>query len=679
MTIVAVVFGVTFLAVVSLPLLPGKHKGLAMVAAILANTAVSGYVAFNALTGHGTEILFDGNMVTGPIALRVDGLSAWFILTIDLVFLMGAFYGIQYLKNYGAQPTSLSLHYIAMVFLHTALLAVCSVQNSFVFLVAWEMMALSAFVTIIFEHHKITSIKAGINYLIQSHVSIVLLMMAFIWVAVKTGSFDFNAVRAFVEREHHMISVVLFLLFFTGFAIKAGFIPFHTWLPHAHPAAPAHISGILSGIVVKTGIYGILRMIMSIKSDYLALGVFILVVSVSGGIFAILNAALHRDIKRMLAYCTIENISIIGIGIGIGLVGIGTGSPMLYYWGFGGALLHLLNHALFKSMLFFSIGSVYQQTHARDMDQLGGLARSMPITTVFFLLGSVAVVGLPPLNGFMSEFIIYNGLIDGLSSSSIGLSIVMVLSFGGLAVIGGLSLLTFTKTFGVAFLGTPRREFAFRPKEVPWKMWWPQAFILTIMMLIAFIPQWFLMPAFKVAQSTIIPTLGFDTPDMDGTSHLLRHIGISGLLFGAIAGGILLVRKHAGNQSLVRQEATWGCGYPSPSSKIQYTGKSFSKTLGKVFGFMAIEIKHFDELDKTEIFPSRKKYVSHYLDFFEEKIIDPLLQRLLYVTNYFQFIQNGKVQWYLLYGILFIVMVFLLTYASELYKMFTPLKESLSP
>ena len=678
MTPVPIIVGVALLAIVLLPMLPSAQKGLAMQAAVLANAIMSGVIAYGGFMGQPFETVFDGNTITGPVPIRVDGLSAGFIMTIDTVFVMGAFYGTRYLKSYSARPSTLSLHYIAMVCLHTAMLAVCSIQNSFVFLVAWEIMALSAFVAIIFEHHKITTLKAGINYLIQSHLSIVLLMLAFIWAANATGSFDFKSIAVFAGTNHHLASSAIFLLLFTGFAIKAGFVPFHTWLPHAHPAAPAHISGIMSGVVVKTGIYGIFRMVTAINADYTELGVFVLIVSVGGGIFGILNAALHRDTKRMLAYCTVENIGIIGIGIGLGLVGMGTGSSLLYYWGFGGALLHVLNHALFKSMLFFAIGSVYQQTHVRDMDQLGGLAKTMPVTTAFFLLGSVAVVGLPPLNGFISEFILYNGLLHGLSTSGIGIAIVMVLALGGLAVIGGLSLLTFSKTVGVAFLGSPRLAFTHRPQEVSWKMWWPQLFIFGVMLIVALWPHWFIKPAFSAVQG-LGPLSSPSLPVLESTVGLMRRICASTLVLAAIAVAIYVAKRAASRKNPVRQNVTWGCGYPTSSPRIQYTGKSFSKTLGKVFGFMAIEIKHFQQRGDAEHFPSKRKYVSHYLDFFEEKIIDPLVQRLLYVANYFQFIQNGKVQWYLLYGILFVLTVFMVTYAGELYHLLQPLKEAVSP
>jgi len=230
----------------------------------------------------------------------------------------------------------------------------------------------------------------------------------------------------------------------------------------------------MSGVIVKLGIYGIFRIITFLRTDFLLLGEIVVTVSVLTGVYGILNAAIHRDFKQMLAYCTIENIGIIGIGIGLGMIGIANGSPVLYYLGFGGALLHVLNHSLFKSLLFYSAGSVYQQTHTRDMDQLGGLIKQMPKTALLFLAGAIAIGGLPPFNGFVSEFILYSGLLEGLKSNDLSQISLLVFTLAGLSIIGGISILTFTKTFGTIFLGNERSPLKHRPEEVSLNMLFPQ-------------------------------------------------------------------------------------------------------------------------------------------------------------------------------------------------------------
>jgi formate hydrogenlyase subunit 3/multisubunit Na+/H+ antiporter MnhD subunit len=249
------------------------------------------------------------------------------------------------------------------------------------------------------------TLKAGINYLIQSHISIILLTIGFIWVSSSTDSYDFDAISAYSAHVIPAVSFLLFGCFFLGFAFKAGFIPFHTWLPYAHPAAPAHVSAIMSGVIIKLGIFGILRMLLLIDRNQLMIGYVILVVSFVTGVYGVMLAIIQHNLKKLLAYHSIENIGIIGMGIGLGSIGLGLDKPVLTFAGFSGALLHTLNHSLFKSLLFYSAGSVHQVTHTMNIEKLGGLIKQMPQTATLFLIASLAITGLPPLNGFVSEFL----------------------------------------------------------------------------------------------------------------------------------------------------------------------------------------------------------------------------------------------------------------------------------
>jgi formate hydrogenlyase subunit 3/multisubunit Na+/H+ antiporter MnhD subunit len=452
----------------------------------------------------------------------------------------------------------------------------------------------------------------------------------------------------------------VFLIFFAGFGLKAGFIPLHSWLPHAHPAAPSHISGVMSGVIVKLGIYGIIRMSSYLQSDFVLLGEIIITLSVLTGIYGILNAAVQRDVKRMLAYCTIENIGIIGIGIGIGLIGMGTNSPLMYFLGFGGALLHVLNHSLFKSLLFYSAGSVFQQTHTRDMEKLGGLIKSMPKTALIFLIGAIAIGGIPPFNGFVSEFIIYNGLIEGIHTRSIYQIMLMILVLAGLSVIGGLSVITFTKTFGTLFLGQPREPLNHQPHEVSHLMLVPQYAIIAFMLSIALIPQFFLN-IIRDVLAGMNNAMIIDPVLVSSYGQTLTSIGFASLLLILVTGITWMIRS-----SLVKKRAqtlgdTWGCGYVAPNSGMQYTGRAFSKPVGKIFDFLLIERKKYKELNPTEIFPEKRKYESQYLDFFEFTFINHITKYLLAGSGFFRFIQNGRTQSYVMYGILFILVVVVLT------------------
>jgi hydrogenase-4 component B len=650
---------ITFAAIIALFFVPTKFKAYLAIFAVLVNAFITSHLAFPALTGNLLEFNLNAGSFFGNIPVRIDGLSAWFILIINFTCITGVFYGTGYLKAYNDPKGKLTLHWILFIIFQLSMVWVCMVQNGFAFLVVWEIMSLSSMMLVIHDHNNPKTIKAGINYLVQMHISVAFLSVGFIWVYFQTGYFDFQAIQTFFDTNNN---VVLFLIFFAGFGIKAGFIPLHTWLPRAHPAAPSHISGVMSGVIVKLGIYGIFRIISFLKSDFLLLGEIVLTLSILTGLYGILNAAVRRDFKRMLAYCTIENIGIIGIGIGLGMIGIGTGSSTLYYLGFGGALFHVLNHSLFKTLLFYSAGSVYQQTHTRNMDRLGGLIKSMPQTAGLFLIGAIAIAGIPPFNGFVSEFIIYSGLIEGLKSDNIGQISLIVLSLAGISMIGGISILAFSKTFGTIFLGNPRTTLQHKTHEVSYLMLVPQYLIIAAMLSVSFLP-WFYFEAIKISlnglsQNLVVPEPAFFV----NISENLRNISIYSVLFIGIIGIIWALRSFIVRDKTNKTEPTWGCSYIAPNNRMQYTGKSFSKPLAKILNSLLIEKKQYQELKEGETFPKDRRYTSRYHDFFENRIINNMTQRLLYAMNYFKFIQNGRMQWYVLYGIVFILTIFILTF-----------------
>lgn len=646
----------SFLALFFLLTLPKRYAFAIGASSLLFTVLSSGWLAFKAIICQPIVLTLFAGSFAGDILIQIDGLSAWFLLLVDFTVLTGFFYGSGYLQSYGLSAPRAKLHWILLIFFHLSMLLVCMVQHGFAFLLVWEIMSLTSMLLVLFDHEDPVSYRAALNYFVQMHIGVTFLTVGFIWAYHQTGSFSFEAFPAFFSSHRN---IWIFLLFFAGFGIKAGFVPFHSWLPHAHPAAPAHVSGIMSGVIVKLGIYGIFRMITFLKSDILLIGEIVLTVSVLSGLYGILNAAVHRDYKRMLAYCTIENIGIIGAGMGIGLIGMGTDSSLLFYLGFGGSLLHVLNHSLFKSLLFYSAGSVYQQSHTRNMESLGGLIRTMPQTAVIFLIGALAIGGLPPFNGFISEFLIYLGLIEGVHSQSISLMLLFVLSLAGLSLIGGLSVLTFTKAFGTIFLGQPRKLLHSQPKEVSYWMLIPQYCIIIVMMSIAFFPSYYMNAIGKIVAS--IHPNGADARILDTIVSSSARISLYSFILVGTAFIIWLIRSSALRGREVRTGSTWGCGYVAPDSRQQYTGKSYSKPLGKIFNALLIERKQFEEIGKGEIFPEKRFYVSHYLDFFEHHLIKPITGILINTSNYFRFIQNGRIQSYVLYGILFIIVVLILS------------------
>lgn len=635
---------------------PDRLKPFLSAAIVLIISLITSKMAINGIWSGGQEFYLYGGSFMGDIPFRIDALSGWFMLIINLIMTCGIFYGIGYLRAYKPLKTVISLHWMLLVIFQSSMLWVCMIQNSIAFLIAWEIMSLSSMFLVMFEHTDHKVIKAGINYMVQMHLSVLFLTIAFIWVYFQTGTFDFKGIAQYFNTNPNLW---MFLIFFVGFGLKAGFMGLHSWLPQAHPAAPSHVSGIMSGVIVKMGIYGIFRMITYLKTDYLLLGDIILTFSVLTGLFGIMNAAVHRDFKKMLAYCTIENIGIIGIGIGLGLIGLGKGQQTLVFLGFGGALLHVLNHSLFKSLLFFSAGSVYQQTHTRDMNQLGGLIKKMPKTAVLFLIGSLAIGGVPPFNGFISEFIIYSGLLSGIHSTDIQHTTLMILSLAGMSIIGGISVFAFTKTFGTIFLGSARKELHYQPREVSSIMLIPQYLIVVVILLVAFFSGFFLNIIQSMLKGVYQVNLEVANVDYLRYTSVLQQVSLYSFLFLVVIGLLFFLRSR-----IVRKEenvygSTWGCGYVAPNSRMQYSGKSFTKPLGKLFNYVLIEEKNYNELKAGEIFPEKRKYSSSYLDIWERWLIDPAMKYLNLFIEQFKFFQNGRIQAYVLYGIIFIMIIFI--------------------
>ena len=670
MTIITAFIVIILSAIVLIPFVSVQWKGMITVTTVTTIAILSSIIAFRALTGENSEYLYQGSLVTGIIPVRIDALSGWFILIINFTCITGAFYGMQYMKPYRSQKSNLSLHCISFILVQSSLISICSLQNTIAFLIAWEIMALSSFILIIFEHNKRETLNAGINFLIQSHICIMFLTLGFIWVALRMNSYDFKAITLFSTSNSLLTGVALFLCFFIGFAIKAGFVPFHTWLPYAHPAAPSHVSGVMSGVIIKIGIYGIMRMLLLIKSDYLVIGYIILFISIVSGIYGVMLAIIQHNLKRLLAYHSIENIGIIGIGIGLGCIGIGKGNHFLTVLGFAGALLHTLNHSLFKSLLFYGAGNVYQSTHTMDIEKLGGLGKQMPHTTFLFLIAAIAICGLPPFNGFVSEFLIYNGMLIGLHGTDNALLSSIVCGLFGLALIGGLALLCFTKAFGSVFLGTPRHNFHHSPEEAGFGGLIPMYAIVLLIMAIGLFPKTFIEALSKPIGLFTRNTPFNIQPGILPVTEALSMIGICAAGFLLLIGLIYLIRRRMTINRPQNFNITWNCGYVAPTSKMQYTASSFIRAYRKLAEpFLSISKK---KKEITEVFPKTGGQETHPYDKAEEWFIDYPLQLLKTFFNRFIFLQNGNLQFYILYGIVFISLVlgipFLFDYIKSLLK-----------
>lgn len=642
-------------ALLGISFLNKKWKGILVFSTILINAIISSSFAISTLIGNSYEFVFTGSLVTGPIHLQIDALTGWFVLIINIAFITGGFYGLFYLKNYTIHKNNFTLHGIAFLLLHASLISICAIQNSIIFLIAWEIMALTSVIVIIFDHEKITTIQAGINYLIQSHISIVFLMLGFMWVAYQTGSYDFSAIAAFAASHQGNTATALFICFFIAFAIKTGFVPFHTWLPYAHPVAPSHISGIMSGVIIKIGIFGMLRMLLIIKPDFTIVGFIILILSVISGLYGVMLAIIQHNLKKLLAYHSIENIGIIGMGIGIGCIGLGSQNLILASLGFGGALLHIWNHALFKSLLFYAAGNIYQATHSLNIEQFGGLIKKMPQTAFLFLIASIAICGIPPFNGFISEFLIYNGLFQWLQNTTLVSMLFIVFSILGLVLIGGLAILCFTKVFGIVFQGSTRHNFEHEIKEVPFIQLIPMYILALLICCIGMFPTFFLSILLKpvslftkLQQEMFIPFQGKSTETLQSVSYAVWG-------FVAIIIIVFLFRKWVINRRISTTQSTWGCAYIAPTSKLQYSASSYIRSYSKLFGIFLLSYKKEKEIQG--VFPTEGHLETHPYDRVEHILIDIPLKAYKSFMNRFLFLHNGNLQFYILYGIIFIALV----------------------
>ena len=644
----------------AVPFVPNRMKGYAALFASLCVTVVSSAAAASALSGNTVDGTIAGDFIWGNLSFVVDPLSAWFILIINLIVVPGTWYSLGYLRGH-APSANFGLHNVMLVWVHVALCLVCTVQNSLAFIFVWEIMSLSSFLLVIFENRQRDVLRAGINYLIQMHISVMCLLIAFLIVYQSEGTFHFAGISSYFAK-HKPLSV--FLLFLVGFGFKAGIVPLHNWLPHAHPAAPSHVSCIMSGVIVKMGIYGIFRIISFLHSDFLLTGNIVLIAGMVTGIYGVVHASVQKDIKRLLAYCTIENVGLIVMGIGLGLIGQHANNSFLMLAGYGSALFHVLNHALSKLLLFMGAGAVYHNLHTRNMDKMGGLFKVMPHTAPLFLIGCLAIAGLPPLNGFLSEFILFFGFMKGIIASEATESIIIVMGVMTIALIGGLSVLTFTKSFGIMFLGTARTPLPPDLGEPSAAMRRPQYLAVALMLIVILTP----FASFGLVSDIVSTVFYFPyrTPEMDSLSILLQKVSLVMIMFVATVIAFMLLRKIVARRLPAREDDTWGCASTYPAPRAQYTGGSFAKPVGKLFGGLLPFRKKFRRIADNDIFPKSARYDYSYGDCVERFIFAPVCKLFKRFSAVSLHIQDGRLQWYILYGLLFIIVIILLTWLNAI-------------
>ena len=587
--------------------------------------------------------------VLGDVNFVIDPLSAFFVVVISFMSFLGTLYANGYMKPYFNKGMNISSHCFFLMMLITSMILVVTVQNALFFLIVWEMMSLSSFFLVIFEGEKKEVISAGIKYLIYMHISVIFIITAFVLLNIQVNSLNF-ADFASVLQNNGTFANLVFLLAFAGFGIKAGFVPFHNWLPDAHPAAPTHVSGIMSGVMIKTGIYGILRVLLFVGIPSKLISYTVLVIAAISALYGVLYAITQHDIKRLLAYHSIENIGIIGIGIGVGMLGLAYGNSVVAILGFAGGILHILNHSIFKELLFFAAGSAYLKTHTRNIEKLGGLIKSMPYTALMFIVGSVAICGLPPFNGFISEFLIYAGMLQGIPASEINLFITLVFAIAALALVGTMAILCFTKASGIMFLGNPRSENAANVKEdVSRVMILPMGILAFLTFFIGMFPQYFiggvLVPvSLFVRDEAAFPVFGSVIGLMDTISwYFLIFLVMLLVLFALRA---LMRRKE-------ERHCTWGCGYNRPNNHMQYTASSYASLFISTLKPLFKRVSHIKK--PKELFPKEAYYEQEIQDIEEAYIVKPLVMWDEKFLTKFERIQSGNIQQYILFGLIFLL------------------------
>ncbi len=637
---------------------PARTKHLVSGIPLLVLLVISSWVAVPAIFSASQQQYMFHIPLAGlkPVVFFIDALSGFFILTVNFSALTAYLFAGTYLDGHlnRYRPAWISVHYLSLLLLYASMLLVCTQRSAFSFLLSWELMTLSSFLLVIFDNTSRANLKTGINYLVQMHLSMFLLLMAFL-VAGGQGSYGFASLPAFFGTHREL---PLFLLFFAGFGIKAGFIPFHTWLPDAHPSAPSHVSALMSGVMIKMGIYGIFRVISTVQHDFLTIGIFILVISLLTGIYGVLQAIVQHDLKKLLAYHSIENIGIIGTGIGLGCIGLAMHHSELALLGFGGGLLHVLNHSLFKSLLFFAAGNVYNATGTRFMDLMGGLAKKMPFTAFFFLLGALSICGLPPFNGFISEYLLYLGMIGSIHQAGFYGSIGLIMAILGLTLTGGLAVFCFTKAFGIAFLGEARSDACTRAVEPRPASFTGHMLIAAMIIAIGFAPALFVKPVLSALASVFIP----GTPAM--TRPVLQNLGmisLSGGIFVLLVVGLFLLRRLISAHRQKSVAPTWGCGYQSPSARMQYTATSYAENVAGLSSPIINLNKEMKPTGTEEIFPKPGTFVSHPSEKLEEWLVNRPFLALRRLLRRIAFLQTGQIRHYILYPFVFLLLIFLLT------------------
>lgn len=584
--------------------------------------------------------------------LATDTLSAWFLCAIFLVSSLGSLYGLEYWTpdEYPDSARRLRFFYGALAACMTILVLA---KNSVTFLLGWEGMAVSAFFLVASEDERNDVRDASWLYLAASHAGTIALFAMFALLYGISGSFDLVPLTR--GQISPAAASMIFVLALAGFGLKAGLMPLHFWLPSAHAMAPSHVSAMMSGVLIKMGIYGLVRVTGLLPAPPLWWGGLLLTLGTLSAVFGMIFALSQHDLKRLLAYSSIENIGIIAIGLGLALMGRSLQSPLWVVLGLTGALLHVWNHCLFKSLLFLAAGTVIHATHTRQIDSLGGLARRMPWTAAMFFIGATAACALPPCNGFVSEFLIYLGLFHtiGLPNEASSLPAV-AFAIPLMAMAGAAAIACFVKAYGIVFLGAARQPLQHPPHDPGLAMRVPMTILSVGAVGLGVLTPWIAsrLNGVCVQWSQFPTSWGTENTALDPLVPVSWTL--LALIVLLIVGFVWLRRQILDHP--YAEGSTWGCGYQGATPRIQYTGTSLSEFLVNIFGWSIRPVEIRPQI--RELFPESATYWSKVPELVLDRVVSPLFDVLARRLQWFRLLQQGSLQVYLLYIVAMLVVLF---------------------
>jgi hydrogenase-4 component B len=551
------------------------------------------------------------------VRFRLDALGAFFLSWSLPMTLLGAVYAVGYLRQYFDGPRQVGVHFGLLNMISLSFIMVYTGEHAVTFLMGWEIAALSAWLLVIWDYTNQKVRFAGFNYLVSTHIGLIFLVAAFMILYTQTQSWYLADFGHWMSAHPGTVRNTVFLLLVTSFGLKSAFFPFHSWLPRAHAAAPANVSALMSGVIHKAGLFALLHFLLVSGKPDAWMGWFLIAFSCTSAVIGALYTVGQRDLKRLLGYSSTENVGIAGIGFGVGCLGLSWDNASLVALGFGGGMLHILNHAFFKCQLFYAAGCVYQAKHSVDMERLGGLARLMPFTALCFLVGGVAISALPPFNGFASEFLIYSGLFTG---DAVGIWPKLVLAGAAtlLAFVGAVSALSITRAFGVIFMGSSRDDTL--PAGVEPSLWMrvPMGLHAAGSMLLGLVPV--LGLALVAAPASLFLRASAPAAAAQALQQLHDVLTRVGWISVSVAALVAVFWLLTG--ALRRQQPqagpTWGCGYTAGSARLQYTGEGFSKDFAANYRNVMVLLKR--QKAPKAYFPSDAYVVADCVDAVEKRL-----------------------------------------------------------